>query len=141
MPNKFVFNLEQKPVSKWKSACNKSCISSNKELRSIEFAFFQFFYEFKSILQVCCFWEQKKRKTKLCSWAPEKIETLAIGSLAGVGTEEASGGRNPAGRRLLCSWLRPGACLRVPNSFQGPNCKVPFSFSFVFKNSKLVKSI
>ena len=44
-------------------------------------------------------------------------------------------------RRLLCSWLRPGAYLQAPKSFQGPRCKISFSFSFVFKNSKLVKSI
>ena len=55
MTNKFVFNLEQKPVSKRKSACNESCRSSNKELRSIEFAFFLFFDEFLGIFKVCYF--------------------------------------------------------------------------------------
>ena len=36
--------------------------------------------------------------------------------------------------------LRPGASLRFVLSFQGPNYKVPFPFSFVLKKSKFVNS-
>ena len=49
-------------------------------------------------------------------------------------------GKRRRRHRLLCSWLRPGAYLRTPKSFQGPRCKISFSFLFVFKNCKLVNS-
>ena len=54
MANKLLFNIEQKLVTKTKTASNKKCRSSHKELRSIEFAFFRFFYEFISNLQHYC---------------------------------------------------------------------------------------
>ena len=80
---------------------NESCRSSHKELRTVEFAFFQFFYEFISILQVCCFLKQKKKKTKLCSWAPGKNWGLADMPLAGA--RNRGGGDRPdfgeSGRR------------------------------------------
>ena len=42
MANKILFNIEQNLVTKTKTASNKKCRSSHKELRSIEFAFFDF---------------------------------------------------------------------------------------------------
>ena len=39
---------------KWKTLCNKSCISYFIESRTVEFVFFQFFYDFISILQIYC---------------------------------------------------------------------------------------
>ena len=45
-------------------------------------------------LQVCCFSKQKK-ETELCSWAPVSLKQIAGRPLAGAGTEEAAGGRNP----------------------------------------------
>ena len=51
-----------------------------------------------------------------------------------------NGGAALPARALLC-FLRPGAYLQAPKTFQGPRCKSSFSFSFVFKNSKLVNSI
>jgi len=47
------------------------------------------------ILKVCCFSKQKKKKMELCSWAPGRLKQIAGRPLAGVGTEEAAGGRNP----------------------------------------------
>ena len=92
---KFVFNLEQKPVSKWKSACNESCRSSNKELRSIEFAFFWFFYEFILILQVHYF-GNKKEKDPFALRPLEEMISSQLCPWPDVGAGEAAGGRNPA---------------------------------------------
>ena len=47
-----------------KSACNESCRSSNQELRTGEFAFFQFFYDLLYNFEVHYF-ENKKEKNFL----------------------------------------------------------------------------
>jgi hypothetical protein len=47
------------------------------------------------ILQIFYFSKQKKKKMELCSWAPGRLKQIAGRPLAGVGTEEAVGGRNP----------------------------------------------
>ena len=57
--------------------------------------FSTFFCDLLMILQVCCFSKQKKKETKLCSWAPGSLKQIAGRPLAGAGTEEAAGGRNP----------------------------------------------
>ena len=79
-----------------KSACNKSCRSSHKDSRKVEFAFLRFFCDLLLILQVCCFSKQKKKETKLRSWAPGRLKQIAGRPLAGVGIEEAAGGQNPS---------------------------------------------
>ena len=49
-----VFKIEQDILIKWKTLYNKSCRSCFIESRTVEFVFFWFFYNFISILQVCC---------------------------------------------------------------------------------------
>ena len=77
-----------------KSACNKSCRSSHKDSRKVEFAFLRFFYDLLLILQVFYFSKEKKKEMELCSWAPGRLKQIAGRPLAEVGTEEAAGGRN-----------------------------------------------
>ena len=43
---KLICNPEIKLLAKSKSRCNKSCRSSFKDSKTLEFAFFRFFYEF-----------------------------------------------------------------------------------------------
>ena len=56
--------IEQKLLGNRKSACNKSCRSSHKERRTVEFAFFPFFYDLLSILQVFYFLKTKEKGKK-----------------------------------------------------------------------------
>ena len=58
--------------------------------------FYDFSTIFKRIYKFCCFSKQKKKETELCSWAPGSLKQIAGRPLAGAGTEEVAGGRNPS---------------------------------------------
>ena len=46
---------------KWKTLCNKSCISCFIESITVEFVFFWFFYDFISILQFHCLMRHRRQ--------------------------------------------------------------------------------
>ena len=88
------------------------------------------------------------RRRRACSGHPEPnrerpkvpLALLVLFPLPSL----ASGDRHRrelAGQAASPAQLRPGAILKFILIFQGPNYKVLFSFSFVLKNSKLLKSI
>ena len=53
--------------------------------------FMLFIIDFTSLL----FFKTKEKENKTFSWAPRRLKQIAGRPLAGVGTEEAAGGRNP----------------------------------------------
>ena len=56
-----IFKIEQDTLIKWKTLCNKSCRYYFIESRKVEFVFFQFFYDFISILQVHCLMRPRRQ--------------------------------------------------------------------------------
>ena len=60
-------------MRKLKSACNKSCRSSHKDSRTVEFAFFRFIYKFISILQIRCYWKVKRKRKRNFAVRPLEV--------------------------------------------------------------------
>jgi len=50
---KIILNIKIKLLVKSKSGCNKSCRSRFKDSKTLEFAFFRFFYELLLNFKIC----------------------------------------------------------------------------------------
>ena len=93
-----------KTFDNMKSACNKSCRSSHKDSRTVEFAFFDFSTNIYRFYKFAIFGNKKKNKTDSRIYTPWKFWGLANRSLPDLTGEgrtlgaEIRRGRSPAAR-------------------------------------------